>query len=240
MKVSEQCRILLAVLVIVCLATPFAAAQERQGGRVFFEDPNPAPAVPGGAGSELVQDGGFEAGSPNPFWTEASTNFGTPLCTVALCGMGGGTGPFAGSWWAWFGGISAPETGSVEQTVQGGANDTCTLSFQLEIPVFSGNGTDFVRATIGGTQVFQALESTAGYGTYAPVSVDVSNAIDGSAQILRIESTISGSPALTNFFVDDVSLTCQAPVPALPRQAMVLLLVVLLIGAVGFARLRLS
>ena len=53
--------------------------------------------------ANVVQDGGFEAGTPNPFWTEASTNFGTPLCDEAGCGNGGGTSfPLTGSWWAWF------------------------------------------------------------------------------------------------------------------------------------------
>ena len=68
-------------------------------------------------GDELVQDGGFEAGSPNPSWSEGSTNFGSPLCGVAGCGVGGGTGPHSGTWWVWFGGTQSAEDGFVEQSV---------------------------------------------------------------------------------------------------------------------------
>ena len=58
---------------------------------------------------QLIQDGSFEAGSPNPFWTESSTNFLTPLCTLADCGDGLGTaGPRTGLVWAWFGGVDGP------------------------------------------------------------------------------------------------------------------------------------
>ena len=219
------------VLATVAIGTAFAQ-NERQGGQVFGTDPNPASSDPaGGVGTEIVADGGFEAGSPNPNWTEASSNFGTPLCTTGLCGTGGGTGPASGLWWAWFGGIAAPETGSVSQTVMGGANDACTLSFSLEIPVASGNGTDFLDVSIGGTTVYSALENTPGFATYAPVVVDVSGFINGTAQTLSFDSSISGTPGLTNFFVDDVSLTCQAGVPTTPRWGLLLLAVLLTVGA---------
>src|SRR6266508_5147335 len=55
----------------------------------------------------LLQDPSFEAYSPNPFWSEYSTNYGTPLCTIVDCGTGiGSAGPRTGSVWGWFGGIS--------------------------------------------------------------------------------------------------------------------------------------
>ena len=41
--------------------------------------------------SEAVQDGGFEAGQVPTFWAQSSTNSGTPICSVPLCGDGGGT-----------------------------------------------------------------------------------------------------------------------------------------------------
>lgn len=59
-----------------------------------------------GGGANGVTDPSFEAGSPNPFWGESSTNLGTPLCSIAGCGDGGGTvGPRTGTFWAWFGGF---------------------------------------------------------------------------------------------------------------------------------------
>ena len=56
---------------------------------------------------DQLLDGGFEGGIPNPDWTEASIQFGTPLCTVAGCGPGGGSGPANGTVWSWFGGFPA-------------------------------------------------------------------------------------------------------------------------------------
>ncbi len=231
----------LVVLVLaVCMALP-GLAQEREGGMVFAVDPNPAPAAPNGVGTELVADGGFEAGTPNPNWTETSTNFGTPICDVPSCGTGTGTGPYAGAFWAWFGGIAAAETGSVSQTIAGGANDSCQLTFWLEIPVSSGNGTDFLNVTIDDNLVYSADEADGPFVGYTQISVDVSGEINGSDQILEFNSTITGSPGLSNFFVDDVSLICTAgPVPTMPSWALVLLVMALISAGVLVARLRLS
>ena len=222
-----------ALVLLTLSAGTLLAQNERQGGRVFATDPNPASGNPtGGAGTDLVADGGFEAGSPNPSWTEASTNFGSPLCTLGLCGNGGGSaGPANGSWWAWFGGIGTLESASVSQTIQGGASDTCTLSFNFWIGASSGNGIDFLEVSIGGGTVFSVLENTSGFTSYTPVSIDVSSAIDGTAQLLSIDSTISGTPAVTNFNVDDVALICQSGVPTTPRSALVLLALLMMIGA---------
>lgn len=237
MKTKRTLFVVFMVAAVVLFVGSTVAAQEREGGRVFPEDPNPAPPEPGGMGDELVTDGGFEAGTPNPNWTEFSTNFGTPLCDVPTCGTGGGTGPNSGSWWAWFGGIGTTETGAVSQTIAGGADDFCELTFFLEISAASGNGTDFMNVLIGDVNVFSVTEAdNASFTTYAPVTVDVSDAINGSDQTLEFTSTISGTPAITNFFVDDVSLVCQAPVPTVPSSAALLL--VLLIMASGLFVLR--
>lgn len=233
---------LVTAVAIVFLLPATIGAQERAGGRVFDVDPNPAPrlqaapqetpqaapdsgqrrfdapseGVPGPAlPFELLRDGSFEDGTPNPNWTEASTNFGSPLCTIGLCGTGTGTGPHSGDWWAWFGGIAAAETASVEQDVLGDPNQVCTLSFWLEIPAASGNGTDFMNVLLGGQPIFSVLENAPGYATYSEVRLDVSDVVDGMSQALRFESTISGLPAITNFFVDDVSLGCE-PYPIFP------------------------
>ena len=52
------------------------------------------------------------------YWGQSSTNFGTPLCTVADCGDGGGTaGPRTGTVWAWSGGTNADEQATLTQSV---------------------------------------------------------------------------------------------------------------------------
>src|SRR2546423_6205375 len=77
--------------------------------------------------TQLIVDGGFETGGiPNSFWNpETSTNFGTPICDVPSCGTGGGASPpRTGAFWAWFGGIPAPETATLGQTVTFPAGET--------------------------------------------------------------------------------------------------------------------
>jgi hypothetical protein len=160
--------------------------------------------------TDLIADGSFEGGTPSASWTEASTNFGTPICDPFFCGFGGGTGPRTGDFWAWFGGVPALEIGSVEQSVVIPTGAT-TLDFFLEIPVSSGNGTDFMRVKIDGTTVFSVLEGQAPYAGigYEPVSIPLGGFADGGAHTIRFESTQSGSPGITNFFVDDISMTIQ-------------------------------
>ncbi|MSR62714.1 MAG: hypothetical protein EXS08_09765 [Planctomycetes bacterium] len=154
--------------------------------------------------ANAVADGSFEAGIFGGTWNESSTNFGTPLCDGS-CGTGGGTGPRTGLIWAWFGGIPAFEEGSVDQLVTIPASAS-TLDFYLEIPAVSGNGTDFMEVTIDGTQVYVALESDGPYVGYLPVSVPLGAFADGGSHSLEFHSIISGTPLLTNFFVDDVAI----------------------------------
>ncbi len=171
--------------------------------------------------TEGVADGDFEDGSPSVEWTEASTNFGTPLCTIDACGTGTGTGPHSGDWWAWFGGVAAPETGSMTQTVTIAPNSV--LTFWFEAPVCA-NTTDFVRVQIDGTTVWEATGAHAQCNTvgYTQQTADISAFDDGASHVLNIVSTISGNPSGTNFFIDDVSIataTCGTPTPTGPDFA---------------------
>jgi uncharacterized repeat protein (TIGR01451 family) len=174
--------------------------------------------------TQLLGDPGFETGSPNASWAEASSNFGSPLCTIALCGAGGGTGPQSGTWWSWFGGIGgAVEIGSVQQSVvipAGGAN--ITFGFEAPVCVTANGANDFVRLLVGGTEVWRRDATAANCNTvgYVNQSVDVSAFATGAAQMVRFESTQSGVGGPTNFFIDNVSLNsvptpvCTAPIPA--------------------------
>ena len=201
-----NCRVLADAIILTALVMPpvHSGLDDRAPEMRRTESAGIVEGVNGG----IVGDGGFELGTPNPIWVEASTNFGTPICTIDACGDGLGTGPFEGTWWAWFGGIDVPETSSVAQAIQGIADEVCEIAFMLEIPVSSGNGVDFLAVEIEGVEIFRALESATGYETYAPVVIDVSDQIDGTSQVLEIFGTITGSPDNTNFFVDNVSIDC--------------------------------
>ena len=163
--------------------------------------------------SQFVADGSFENGTFGGTWTEFSTNFGSPICDAA-CGFGGGTGPRTGNFWAWFGGIFAFEEGSLQQSVTIPSGAT-TLDFFLEIPVSSGNGLDFLRVKIDGATVFEVFEGDAVYAGvgYKPVSIAIGAFADDGVHTLRFESTQTGTgpggSALTNFFVDDASLSVR-------------------------------
>lgn len=165
--------------------------------------------------AEVVQDGGFEVGSPNPYWDEASTNFGSPLCTVAACGTGTGTGPRGGDWWVWFGGITGPfEAGSVSQSVTIAPGGPATLSFWVEQFVCSGSADDFLEVTLGGTLLWSTSAAAPECGTlgYRQVTADVSAFADGVPRVLEFYGETLGT-AGTNFFVDDVSLVDSSVAP---------------------------
>jgi hypothetical protein len=155
--------------------------------------------------TNFVTDGSFEGGAFGGNWTEFSSNFGTPLCDPGSCGFGGGTGPHTGDWWAWFGGIAAPETGSLEQAITIPVGST-TIDFWLEIPVSSGNGVDFLRFSVDGNVEFSVLESAGPAIGYTLVQVPIGAYADGGVHTIRFDSVITGAPNITNFFVDDVSL----------------------------------
>lgn len=221
------------LVVLASLLAPVAlyAAPERTPA----PGPVTTPAVNGVAPIDTIDDGGFEAGTPNPFWTESSTNFGTPICDLGACGDGTGTGPNSGTFWAWFGGIAAAETGSVSQDIQMTAGGTATVDFFLEIPATSGNGVDFLELRVDGNTEWSVLENEPGFATYAPVSVDISAYADGAVHTFEFFSTITGSPSGTNFFIDDVTLTVEGPAPGIeiPTLGQIGLTTLLLLIAVG-------
>lgn len=168
----------------------------------------------GGGGGNTVADPSFEGATPNADWAETSTNFGTPLCDAGSCGLGGGTGPFDGDWWAWFGGIAAAESGSVTQDVVI-SNGVTDMTFWMEVPIACDSATDFMEVTVDGNQVFliDGTSPLCGVIGYAQQTVDISAFADGASHTLAFSSTISGTNGTgTNFFVDLVEIP-DAPTP---------------------------
>ena len=154
---------------------------------------------------DSISDGSFESGTPNSFWTEVSTNFGTPLCDAGGCGTGGGTaGPMTGEWWVWFGGATADENGSVTQNVV--LTGAPALGFYLWAPV---PGTATARGTfdvyLDGVSIFQIAQGDAAYAAYTQVLLDLSAYADGGSHSLRFEGIQIG-PDVVTFNLDDVTL----------------------------------
>jgi Zn-dependent metalloprotease len=156
-----------------------------------------------------LQDPSFEASiGSSLYWAQSSTNFGTPLCSVAGCGDGGGTaGPRTGAVWSWFGGTSYDETGSLSQTVTF-PSGSAALGFYLWIGS-AGAGSDAAdvfTAKIDGTTVFSANATQASaYPTYTLIEINVSSFADGASHTVTFSSVTTGQSV--NFNLDDVSLT---------------------------------
>jgi hypothetical protein len=158
-------------------------------------------ALRGGDLLPTIPDGGFEGGTPNSIWTEASTNFSSPICSAASCG--GGIA-HSGTYFVWFGGIiGATETASVHQDLQF-PNGPTNLTFWLAMS--SPGTTGFMQVYIDGNPVFAVTEAdSTSYSGYTQVVVDVTTYADGGTHNLRFDSVTNAGPDLLNFFVDDVA-----------------------------------
>ncbi len=164
------------------------------------------------ADSNVVLDTGFEAGDtipPSP-WSQSSTAFGTPVCSVASCGTGGGTGPRAGTFWAWFGGTLSATTDSVSQS-RVIPTGTASLTFFLEVPACAtGGAAETLTIFIDGTQIFQVANVGGQCNTigYAQQTVAVPAAFaNGATHSIEFRGVFDAAQAnITNYFVDDVRL----------------------------------
>ena len=115
-----------------------------------------------------VLDPGFEAGTPNPYWVEASTTFGTLICDETTCGLGTGSGPASGDHWAWFGGSETYEKSSLQQSVTI-PTTASKLTFELEVSNCD-SGSDYLEVHVGGISKFlingsSSLCGSVGYST---------------------------------------------------------------------------
>ncbi len=164
---------------------------------------------------QYLLDGGFEAGQFGGVWTESSLLFGTPICSVALCSAGGGSGARSGTFWNWLGGSSTDqEVAFVSQDVTIPVG-TATLSYYFEIPVCATVGADFFEARIDGMVLYSTDINNPACDLigYVQQSYDVSAFADGGTHTIEFYSeTYAVDPNNpTNFFVDDVSLQVCNP-----------------------------
>ena len=91
----------------------------------------------------------------SPSWVEASTQFCSPICSLAVCGDGAGSvSPRTGDFWAWFGGVSGstPETSSVSQTVSVPFAAYVDLEFQMGVGAVQAPFTDELHVRLDGTR----------------------------------------------------------------------------------------
>lgn len=197
----------------------------------------------------LVADESFEAGSPSPTWAEASTRFGTPLCTLGTCGSGTGSLPKTGNWWAWFGGVAGFEEGRLSQSVLIPDGGTVVLEFSIEQAVCSGTEADFLEILVDGEPVYRTDATSHWCGSlgYRPQSIDLSDFADGESHLLEFHSVLD-SGENTNFFIHDVTIasctrgvtggTGPPTIPTLHDFGLAALALLLGVGAIGVLRRR--
>ncbi len=154
---------------------------------------------------QLISDPSFENYTPNPVWEEHSLNFGTPLCKIADCGYGTGTGPRTGDVWSWFGGSYSGDSGYVSQNVTIGVG-SAELSFYIE-QYFCGTGgtNNYLRLLIDDHEIWRTdgTDPACGVFGYRQIELDVSAYADGNLHKIKFDSITVGAG---NFFLDDVEL----------------------------------
>jgi hypothetical protein len=161
------------------------------------------------ASNFMVQDGGFELGAAATPWTQTSTNFGTPLCSTTSCGGGGAV--HSGQWFAWFGGTTSAETGTLTQT-----RTIATGPKKLEFFLWwasAPSATATFKVYMDGAPILSLTGATSGpYNAgWTRVGIDVSNYADGNAHALKFEQVNAANTGITNIFLDDIALTPLAP-----------------------------
>lgn len=158
------------------------------------------------AQTQVLTDTGLEAaGAGGTEWTSTSTTFGTVLCDAASCGTcGGPCVPNGGAWYAWFGGTTGAETGTISQTFNVATAGTGYLSFFWKVPM-KGTSADSMVITIDGTRVW-ADATDDSIGVYTQVSFNVGNLAAGSHELI-FTAVKPAAATVCNVLVDDITLS---------------------------------
>ncbi|HFQ93454.1 MAG TPA: peptidase S8 [Anaerolineae bacterium] len=166
--------------------------------------------------ANLIRDGSFELGIPNPEWAEFSSPiFTTPLCNAASCSSANLAR--AGSYWAWFttNGV-VTETGYVSQTLVISNAGSAILDFYLSLPTVSGSEASLFRASLDDDVLFELTDTITNWTAYAGytlVSRNVTGYADGLTHTLRLSATVAPG---ASYYLDDVSLTVSDAFVYLP------------------------
>jgi hypothetical protein len=171
-----------------------------------------AQSVPAGTPSctpqNIVLDGSFESGGvPSTIWSDpqTSTNFGTPLCSVATCGTGSGTAPpRTGTFWAWFGGIPLPETATLGQDVVIPAG-TASIHFWMRTGTVTAPFTDVLNVKIDNVTVVSYPEPSIAEADYTERFIDLTSFANGASHNIEFEY-IGPSNGTGSYVIDDVTL----------------------------------
>jgi PKD repeat protein len=160
--------------------------------------------------SNQLRDGGFELGTPNPYWSESSTNFGTVICSKNCIGTGTTVGPLSGKYWVWFGWASLiHEEGKLSQVIYLPSGSTAALHFYIK-QFGCDSASDYLEVLIDNTQVFRTDGSNiilCSQDQYEFKTVNLSGLADGGTHTLTFHSeTFAKNGGVSNFFIDDTAI----------------------------------
>ncbi|HPO15120.1 MAG TPA: M4 family metallopeptidase [Candidatus Hydrogenedentes bacterium] len=155
--------------------------------------------------SGVPADGGFEAGAGSGYWTEESTNYGTPLCDTSCNPIA-----YSGSWYCWFGGIEdIVEDGAITQTITIPVSTYAKLNFYMVMGATGLAG--YMQVLVDGNVLFQVTEADVdSYLDYTQVSVDLAAYANGNSHTLRLQSHQNAGSGILNFFVDALCLELES------------------------------
>jgi len=157
------------------------------------------------AQTQVLLDTDLELSGPGGApWSSTSTNFGTVMCDQAGCGTcGGPCVPNSGSWYAWFGGTTNPEVGTITQTFTVATAGTGYIGFQLKVPM-KGASTDSLLVIIDGTTIYgEATDDSIGAYTQVVKNVGI---LGVGSHTITIKGTKGAGATVCNVLVDDVVL----------------------------------
>ena len=161
---------------------------------------------------EVIVDGGFEQGSPNPAWGEYSENFG------AVIVQGSAADAHSGSWFASFGSENPiAENAWLQQTVTFG-DSSATISFWWTRPFEAANNEDIIELYVDGERIWsdQPYPGIGPLDSWIPESFDISQFADGNDHTIYFEVNTLGSTNTGNgslWLIDDVSVMTSGTEP---------------------------
>lgn len=158
------------------------------------------------AQTQILADTSLEASGPNNTpWSSTSTNFNTSFCDDAACGnCGGPCVPNNGSWFAWFGGTTSAETGTIAQGFNATTAGNGTLTYFMKVPMKGAIG-DTLSILMDGTAISK-INTVDSIGAYQQMTLNMGTITAGSHN-LTIRFQKQASAAIVNVLVDDIRLT---------------------------------
>jgi len=156
--------------------------------------------------AQVLTDGSLEISGPNNTpWSSTSSNFGTSFCDEISCGIcGGPCVPNTGDWFAWFGGTTSAEVGTLTQAFNVTTSGIGTLTYQLKVPLKGAIG-DTLSIDIDGT-IISKINTVDSIGDYQLMTVDA-GVINSGAHNILIRFEKQASAGVVNVLVDDIQLT---------------------------------